>query len=120
MFILAAAEAADSALKVTVTLADILGFVCAPLLVLATGVVTKLSTSPAVKSTVLLLFSAVEGFAVEYLAGPGDFNLWIGLLKALGVFLVAVNAHFGFLKPTGLSEWVQANVGRKDDWTAVA
>lgn len=114
ILVLAAPDDADDALKITVTLADVLGFLFAPFLVLITGLITKASTSSGVKAVLLLFLSSVDGFVVEYIAGPDSFNFWVALLKALGIFMAAVNLHFGFLRPTGISTAVNMNMGNTD------
>lgn len=101
-------------MQFAVSMVDVIGLLGAPLLVLLVGVLTRVTTSSGVKAVLLLVFSAVDGLIVEFLSDPGSFNLGMALLKALSVFLVAVNTHFGFLKPVGVTRYLQENVGLRD------
>lgn len=97
-----------------ITLVEVIGLVGAPLLAIIVGIVTKLSTPSNVKALLLLGLAAVDGVMTEYLAGPANFDLRWAALKALSAFLIAVGAHYGFLKPTGVSYTLQSKVGRTD------
>jgi hypothetical protein len=93
------------------TLLTLLVSAVLPLLV---GLVTKLDTKPGRRAILLGLFAAITGFLNELitaLSTGGSFNVSEALFLWLGVFIISVGVHFGFLKPTGLSTKAQAAFG---------
>lgn len=94
-----------------IQLGGLLVGVVLPLLV---GLVTTRATDPAVKAVLLALLSAATGLVSEWIATPHGFDWRVAGLTALGAFLTAVGSHFGLLKPVGVSQYVQANVGRHE------
>lgn len=92
----------------------LLTFIVAILLPLAVGLVTKLDTKPARRAILLALFAAIAGFLNELITAistGGSFNVSEALFLWVGIFVVSVAAHFGVLKPTGLSTKAQAALG---------
>lgn len=67
------------------------------------GLVTTRVTSAGTKAVLLLALSTANGLVVE-IANPGPgFDLGTAVVLALVSFAIAVLAHFGLYKPTGLS-----------------
>jgi len=79
---------------------------------IAVGLVTKVTTNSSVKSLLLVLLSAINGFLSEWLAA-GDTYDWVrGLLTAVVAYVVAVASHFGVWIPTGATAKAQASFVR--------
>lgn len=92
----------------------LLTFLVAILLPLLVGLVTKLDTKPGRRAILLALFAALAGFLNELITAlttGGAFNVSEAIFLWLGVFIISVAAHFGILKPTGLSTKAQAALG---------
>lgn len=80
------------------------------LLPVLVGLVTKVSTSSAVKAVLLALLSAVTGVASALIqANDADraVDLYPLALSAVSVFVVAVATHYGLWKPTAVSAKAQ-------------
>lgn len=78
------------------------------------GLVTSRVTSSGKKAVLLAILSAVTGFLSELLAAlqaGTPYDIFAGLVTAIGVFIVAVALHFGLWKPTGVSSKVQGEHG---------
>ncbi|MEU1445521.1 hypothetical protein [Streptomyces mirabilis] len=89
-----------------------LGLIVTFVLPLLVGVVTTHVTNPGIQAVLLLLFTAANGFLVEYMAPhPAGYSVTSALVFALVGFVMSVAAHFGLWKPTGLSYTVQKHVG---------
>ena len=89
-----------------------LGLVVTFVLPLLVGVVTTHVTSPGIQGVLLLLFDAISGGVVEYLAPhPAGYSVVNAVVLALVGFVMSVASHFGLWKPTGLSYTVQKRVG---------
>lgn len=84
------------------------------------GIITTKITSSATKAVLLALLSAASGFGTELLNHPHGYDWKTAALTWLATFIVAVASHFGFFKPVGASQWVQANIGRTTTPTSVA
>lgn len=70
------------------------------------ALVTKRMASSGLKAVVLLFLSALLGFATEMynaVVHAAEFNFGRVAAQWLLSFLVAVAAHYGLLKPTGLT-----------------
>jgi hypothetical protein len=74
---------------------------------LVVGLVTKFSTSAAVKSLLLVLLSLVNGVLSEALAAGDGFDWRKAITQAVVAFVIAVAVHFGVWKPTGTTDTVQ-------------
>ena len=88
----------------------LLVFAISVLLPLLVGLVTKRFASGGLKATVLLFLSAVTGFLTELLSAMDaalSFNVTQAVLQWGVSFGLAVLAHFGFWKPTGIASGVQ-------------
>jgi hypothetical protein len=85
-----------------------LGLLVSVVLPVLVGLVTTRVTSAGVKAVLLLALSTANGFLVE-LAGPHDagYSWQTAAVLALVSFATGVLAHFGLLKPTGISRKVQ-------------
>jgi hypothetical protein len=98
----------------TLTIAGALG-VLVPLVV---GVLTKISTSSAVKGALAVALSVAVGVIVAGTAGqlPGDFWGQVAeFVKYIGVTAVAAQtAYEMFIRPTKISTFLQDNVGITD------
>lgn len=87
--------------------AQIVGLLITLVLPVLVGLVTTRVTSACMKSVLLLLFTAVDGFLVE-LGNAGDgYNVANGVFYAIVGFVTAVAVHYGLLKPTGISAKAQ-------------
>jgi hypothetical protein len=86
-----------------------LGLLVSVVLPVLVGLVTTRVTHAGLKAVLLLALSGVTGFVTEY-AGPHDAGYSVGTaaVLALVAFGVAVLAHFGLWKPTGVSSAAQA------------
>lgn len=74
--------------------------VVAPALV---SLVTKVSTSSAVKATLIALISAAIGIGQGFVDTPAD-QVWdwqSAVFYAITAFITSVSVYFGLLKPTG-------------------
>lgn len=76
------------------------------------GVVTTRATHAGVKAVLLALLSAAAAVGTDMLATPDGFDWQASATNAVAMFVVAVATHFGLYKPTGVSQIVQARVGR--------
>lgn len=110
-----AATGTAAAIAFTVPWPMVIALLVSTVLPLFVGLVTKSTTSSAVKAVLLALTAAVTGILTELydaLTTSTTYDLGIGLITALGAFLVAVGLHFGLYKPTGAASVVQ-RVGSK-------
>lgn len=96
------------------TWTEVISLFVAPVLAIIVGVVTKLSTPAGIKSVLLLLLSTADGLLAQFMAHPDSFDWKRASLNALAVFITAVGAHYGFLKPTGITEKAQTQIGPTD------
>jgi len=75
------------------------------------GLVTTRVTSGAAKAVLLATISLASGFVsallVAVTAGV-PFDVIAALLTGLAAWLIAIATHFGFWRPTGVTERVQA------------
>jgi hypothetical protein len=79
------------------------------------GLVTQKTTNSGLKATLLAALSlaaGVIGEAITAATAGTAFDVFASLYSFAGVFIVAVASHYGFWKPTGVSDAVQA-VGAK-------
>lgn len=85
-----------------------IGLLVSVVLPVLVGLVTTRVTHAGVKAVLLLALSTGTGFVTEY-AGPhgDDYSVQTAAVLALVSFAVGVLAHFGVLKPTGISGLVQ-------------
>lgn len=89
-----------------------LGLVITFVLPLLVGVVTTHVTNSSVQAVLLLLFTAVNGFLVEYTAPhPDGYSIGSAVVFSLVGFVMAVASHFGLWKPTGVSRALLTKVG---------
>lgn len=72
------------------------------------GLVTTRVTHAGTKAVALLALAAVESFIVELSAGGPGWDAGSALVLTLVSFLMAVAAHFGLWKPTGVARRAQA------------
>jgi lysylphosphatidylglycerol synthetase-like protein (DUF2156 family) len=91
----------------TVQIASVLLGTVLPILV---GLVTKTVTNASVKAVILLALSAVAGFLTELISN-GNFVWQQAVLTSLITFVTAVAMHFGFWRPTGVTEKAQRAFG---------
>lgn len=78
--------------------------VAAPVLV---GLVTTRVTSSGRKAVYLAALAAVTGFGSEIINALNTntvYNLGDGLVAALTAFVIGVALHYGFWKPTGVTD----------------
>lgn len=94
--------------QVHLDLAYWLGLLVTVVLPILVGLVTTKVTSPAVKATLLLLLTALNGFLVELSARPAGYSLGTAVVLWLASFATAVALHFGLYKPTGAAAVAQA------------
>jgi hypothetical protein len=86
------------------------GLVVGTVLPIVVGLVTKSNTDAAVKAVVLLGLAAVISVGQEIVA-EGSFEVKATLLKLALLFLTSVGAHFGLLKPAGVTGAGSATAG---------
>jgi hypothetical protein len=92
------------------SVSGLLSLVIAVLLPLAVGLLTKQSTSPAVKAVLLLGFAAAKSFLEAWLAAVNtDVTFaWVPVLITVFVnFAIAGAVHFNLWKPVGASAAAQ-------------
>jgi hypothetical protein len=89
----------------------LLATVAMPVLV---GLITRITTHPAVKSVLLLAASLLNGLLTEALAAGAEYNWGRGMLVAVVAFVVAVATHLGVWKPVGVTAAVQAALSPTD------
>lgn len=87
-------------------------FILPVALPLIVGLVTKYSTSSTSKALLLLALSIASSTLTELLdafnSGAETYDIGLALIRALVTFGVGAGVHFGLLKPTGLTDKVQA------------
>lgn len=79
------------------------------------GLVTTRVTSAGRKAWLLALLTLVTSLLIELgrsITAGTTYDLGVALLSALPAFVVSVSAHYGILKPTGISGAAQ-DVGAK-------
>lgn len=92
----------------------LLSIVVTTLLPIITAWVTTAVTSSKVKAIVLAALSAITGLGAELLNAlqtGTQYELFVGLLNAFIVFVVAVATYFGFWRATQVPEKVNATGG---------
>jgi hypothetical protein len=75
------------------------------------GLVTKFSTSGAVKAVLLAALALIAGVVAEAITAAQAeeaFDIFGSIYGFAGTFIVAVAAHFGIWKPTGVTDKVQS------------
>lgn len=88
----------------------LIGLLVSTVLPLLVGLVTRSNTNGRIKAILLAALAALTGLLSELgsaLSSGTTYDLGIGLLAALGAFLLAVGLHFGLYKPTGVAEAAQ-------------
>jgi hypothetical protein len=71
------------------------------------GLVTTRVTHAGWKAVLLLALSAVQSFIVEAAASAPGWNVGDALVLTVVSFAMAVAAHFGLWKPTGVAQRAQ-------------
>lgn len=90
-----------------------IGLLVSIVLPVLVGLVTTRVTHPGVKAVLLLALSGLNGLLVEYMGPHGDdYSVQTAAVLALVSFAVGVLAHFGLLKPTGISGKAQDSLIR--------
>lgn len=82
---------------------DIVQFVVAAILPAITALITKRFAHAAWKGTVLFVLSVIAAVLGEVIKNGGTFSVVQTVLFVINTFGVAVVAHFGLLKPLGVS-----------------
>lgn len=83
------------------------------ILPLAVGLVTTKVTNAGRKAVILAALAVGISLATELAAAlqQGEtYNLGLALLTGVGTFLVAVGTHYGFWKPTGVTDKAQSTL----------
>lgn len=89
-----------------------LGLIITFVLPLLVGVVTTHVTNSSVQAVLLLLFTAVNGFLVEATGPhPDGYSITSAVAFSLVSFVMAVAAHFGLWRPTGVARVLLTKVG---------
>ena len=92
---------------------QILNLLVAVIFPVAVGLVTTKATHSGVKAALLATISFASGLASQLIAnGIEGFDWFTAVITGLGAWVVAIATHYGFWKPAGVSEAVQA-VGAK-------
>lgn len=97
-------------LTFTLDLALVIQLLVSTVLPLLVGLVTKTVTRPGVKALLLAGLSLLTSLLTEFgesVAAGTTYDVGVGLLMALPVFLVAVGMHYGLWKATGVSAKAQ-------------
>lgn len=95
----------------SMSMAEIVGMLGAPLLSMVVGFLTRSSTPAKVKTYLLLALALAYSVVEEFVTSPDGFNLVHTLIKFVASFVIAVNTHNGFSKQTGLANYLQDRVG---------
>jgi hypothetical protein len=96
----------------TISTAYWLGLIVTFVLPLVVGVVTTHVTNPSVQAVLLLALTTANGFLVEATGPhPAGYSVTSAIVFALVGFVMAVAAHFGLWKPTGVARTLQTKVG---------
>lgn len=96
----------------------VLGPIIGIVLPLLVAIVTKVSTSSAVKAILLAALALVTNLLVgidNALTTHTAYDLGAALILALGTFVVSVAVHYGLWKATGITDDLQTKVGPKDE-----
>lgn len=99
--------------QVHLDLAYWLGLLVTVILPMLVGLVTTKVASAAVKATLLLGLTALNGFLVELSNHPHGYSLGTAVVLWLISFAISVAMHFGLYKPTGASATAQAFGARR-------
>lgn len=92
---------------------QILNLLVAVIFPVLVGLVTTKTTNSGLKAALLATISLGSGLASQLIAnGIDGFDWFTALVTGLGAWVVAIATHYGFWKPTGASDAVQA-VGAK-------
>jgi len=91
--------ATDSSLRVVQTL-NVVVSVFLPILV---ALVTKTTTSAAVKAWLLALLNVLAAFITTYINDPDTFDLYGAVLTAVVSFATSVAVYYGLWRPTGVA-----------------
>lgn len=67
------------------------------------ALVTRRLSAPQVKTTVLLALSAIAGTLTQLTTNGGEFEFKTALASFGTTFLASVSAHYGLLKPAGVT-----------------
>ena len=97
-------------IEFNIDLVQVLSIVSGVILPLIVGLVTTRMTSPAIKAVILAALSIVINIVAEVgnaISTNTGYDLGAALLAGLGTFLVAVGIHYGFWKPTTISQKAQ-------------
>lgn len=70
---------------------------------IAVGLVTKISTPPGIRSILLVGLSIANGLLSEALAAGDGYDWRKAVTQAVVAFVLAVAAHVGVWKPTGVA-----------------
>ena len=97
---------------------QLLAGVLAPILV---GVITKASWPGSIKAAILLAVTAATSVVDQAIqaGGFGAMDWRTAVIGAVVTWVVAVAAHHGLLRPTGVADWAQRHgVRDRDDLAA--
>lgn len=96
-------------------LALVLNLLVAVIFPIFVGLVTKTTTNPAIKATLLATISLASGVVAQWLASLSSgqpMDWFTAIVTGFGAWAIAIATHLGFWKPTGATEAVQA-IGSK-------
>lgn len=74
------------------------------------GLVTQVKTNPTLKAVLLVVLAAVTGFLSELLNAlvtGSVYDIFTGLITFITALIIGIALHFGFWKPTGVTDAVQ-------------
>lgn len=69
----------------------------------AVALVTAKVASSATKSILLLILAAIAGVVSQVVAASGTFHWKVAAISFAQIFIASVAAHYGLLKPTGVT-----------------
>ena len=94
------------------SLVDFMGYLVIPVfLPLLVGLVTTKVTSSGAKAWLLAGLAALTSLSTQALAAWQSgtaYDLWLGLMGVVPVFVIAVATHYGLWKATGTTSVVQS------------
>lgn len=104
-------EAGLPSVVLTLDLPQLLNILLAVVFPVAVGFVTTRVTRPGAKAVLLATISLASGLVSSLLAAVlagVAFDIIGALLTGLAVWIIAVATHYGFWRPTGVADAVQA------------
>lgn len=97
----------------------VVGLLISTVLPILVGLVTTRVTSSALKSLLLITFTAANGFLNEWAAAGDHYNLAKGVLFWIVSLVTAIAVHYGAWQPLGVASKAQASLHKAPAVTPV-